>query len=262
MFLPGDVPMRKLVLAISIIALGVSAASAADLETHPYAPVPMIAAGWDWSGFYAGLNAGYGSSHNCWDLVSTAGTFVGAEGCHNATGAIAGGQAGYRTQIYGWVFGLEAQVDWSGMNGSRVSNAFFFAAPGDAINRTRIDVFGLFTGQVGYAWGNTLLYFKGGAAVLTGRYNDVFAGSGVIGVTAQDTRAGGTAGAGIEFSFAPNWSFGVEYDHLFMGNRTVGFSSTGIVPGLTAPTDRIRQDVDLVSARINYVFGGPSIAKY
>jgi outer membrane immunogenic protein len=253
--------MRKLALAISIIALGASAAAGADLEAHPYTPVPMIAAGWDWSGFYAGANAGYGSSRNCWDLITT-GTFVGSEGCHNATGAVAGVQAGYRTQSYGWVFGLEAQGDWAGLNGSRVSNAFSFAAPGDAINRTRIDALGLFTGQVGYAWGHTLFYLKGGAAVLGGRYNDVFAGSSVVGVTAQETRVGGTAGAGIEYGFAPNWSFGVVYDHLFMGSRTVGFSSTGIVPGLTVPTDRIRQDVDLVTARINYVFGGPSIAKY
>ena len=34
-----------------------------------------------------------------------------------------------------------------------------------ATNRTRIDAFGLFTGQIGYAWNNALLYVKGGAAV-------------------------------------------------------------------------------------------------
>jgi outer membrane immunogenic protein len=60
----------------------------------------MTAAGWDFSGFYAGLNGGYGSSRNCYNLVTAPGVFV-ADGCLNATGAVAGGQAGYRTQIYG-----------------------------------------------------------------------------------------------------------------------------------------------------------------
>jgi outer membrane immunogenic protein len=252
--------MRKLALALPIMLLAASAASAADLEARPYSQSPMIAPGWDWSGFYAGLNAGYGTSNNCWDLA-TGGTFVG-DGCHKATGAVAGGQAGYRTERNGWVFGLEAQADWSGLNGSRVSNAFFFAAPGDAINRTRIDVFGLLTGQVGYAWSHTLVYLKGGAAVLTGRYTDVFAPSGLVGVTASQNRFGEAVGAGIEYGFAPNWSFGVEYDHLFMGTQNFAFSTTGNVAVAAAPTDRIRQDIDLVTARINYVFGGPSIAKY
>ena len=254
--------MQKLFLAVSLIGLTTSAASAADLDVHPYRQTPMIAAGWDWSGFYVGANAGYGSSRNCFDLVTTAGAFVGAEGCQNATGAVAGLQAGYRTQSYGWVFGIEGQGDWSGLRGSQVSNAFFFTAPGDAVNRTRIDALALFTGQVGYAWGRTLLYLKGGGAFVGVRYNDTIAGSGVVGVTAQANRLGEAAGAGIEFGFAPNLSFAVEYDHLFMGRQTLSFSNAGNVPGLAAPTDRIRQDVDLITARVNYVFGGPSLSKY
>ncbi len=31
--------------------------------------------------------------------------------------------------------------------------------------------FGLFTGQVGYAWNNALLYVKGGAAVVADKYD-------------------------------------------------------------------------------------------
>ena len=35
-----------------------------------------------------------------------------------------------------------------------------------------MDAFGLFTGQIGYAWNNTLVYVKGGAAVISDR-NDI-----------------------------------------------------------------------------------------
>ena len=87
------------------------------------------------------------------------------EGCHDATGGTAGGQIGYRWQAGTWVFGLEAQGNWADLSGSNTSLVF-----GATDNRSRIDAFGLFTGQIGYAWNNVLLYVKGGAAVTDDRY--------------------------------------------------------------------------------------------
>ena len=84
-------------------------------------------------------------------------------------------------------------------------------------------------------------------------------GGALAGVTDDDTRCGGTIGAGLEYAFAPNWSVGVEYNHLFMQDRTYNFTTPG---GVAFGVDRIRQDVDLVTARLNYKFGGPVIAKY
>ena len=83
---------------------------------------------------------------------------------------------------------------------------------------------------------------------------------------AERTRWGGTVGTGFEYGFAPNWSVAIEYDHLFMGNRDLTFTSAGVLAGIPAGavfrTDSIRQDVDMVTARINYRFGGPLIARY
>jgi Outer membrane protein beta-barrel domain len=110
------------------------------------------------------------------------------------------------------VFGVDAQGDWAGLSGSNAS----ILAPGD-LNRSRMDAFGLFTGQVGYAWNTTLLYLKGGAAVVADR-NDILAGGAVVATAPGDNRWGGTVGAGVEYSFVPNWSVAVEYDHLFIGN--------------------------------------------
>ena len=64
---------------------------------------------------------------------------------------------------------------------------------------------------------------------------------------------------GLEYAFAPNWSVGVEYNHLFMQDRTYNFTTPA---GAAFGADRIRQDVDLVTARLNYRFGGPGISKY
>ena len=62
--------MKKILLAtVGLLALGIAApASAADLPARTYskAPPPMMAVIYDWSGFYMGLNGGWGSSHKCW----------------------------------------------------------------------------------------------------------------------------------------------------------------------------------------------------
>jgi outer membrane immunogenic protein len=251
--------MKKLLLGAFVVTVlnFAGPASAADLAARPYtkAPPMPVAAVYNWTGFYIGANGGWGSSHKCWDFTTPAGVFVANEGCHDATGAVAGGQIGYRWQASNWVFGVEAQGDWADLKGSNTSLVF---AP--FVNASRIRAFGLFTGQLGYAWNNVLLYVKGGAAVTADRFHVDTAIGGVLAATAgSDNRWGGAVGAGLEFGFAPGWSAAIEYDHLFMQDRLITFTDT---TGAFFSTDRIHQDVDLVTARINYRFGGPVVAKY
>jgi len=257
--------MKKILLVTaSLIALGAAApAMAADLAARPYTKAPpMIAAVYDWSGFYIGANGGWGSSRKCWDAVAANGAFLANEGCHDATGGTIGGQVGYRWQAGTWVFGVEAQGNWADFKGSNVS----LFVPATNIN-SKVDAFGLFTGQVGWAANNVLLYVKGGAAVTADRFRvNANAGNVLAATTNDDTRWGGVIGVGLEYGFAPNWSVGIEYDHMFMQDRTYTFVSNGALPAVGAAgtlfNERIRQDVDLVTARLNYKFGGPIVAKY
>ncbi|MDE2472413.1 MAG: porin family protein, partial [Bradyrhizobium sp.] len=198
--------MKKFLLGtVGLVALGMAAgpASAADLAARPVytkAP-PMVAPVYDWTGFYIGANGGWGSSHNCWDLTTAGGTFVGSEGCHDSNGGTIGGQIGYRWQANQFVFGLEAQGNWADFSGSNTS--LLFATDVDS---TRINSFGLFTGQIGYAWNNALLYVKGGAAVTDTHFDILSPGGAFLAGTGDLTRWGGTVGVGIEYGFAPNWS--------------------------------------------------------
>ncbi len=238
------------------LSLGlVNAASAADMAARPYTKAPpMMVAMYNWGGFYVGANGGWASSHKCWDFAGTVAAPLAvnqAEGCHDATGGVIGGQIGYNWQAGSWVFGLEAQGDWADLSGRNVS---LFAPT--FTNRSRIDGIGLFTGRVGYAWNNALLYVKGGAAVVSDRYNYYLTTAAVDTGTASETRWGGTVGVGLEYGFTPNWSVGVEYNHIFLDARNIAFASP------TQTVDRIHQDVDMVTARINYRFGGPVVARY
>ncbi|MCP3370728.1 outer membrane protein [Bradyrhizobium cajani] len=257
--------MNKILIgAIGVVALSLSApANAADLAARPYtkAPAPMIAAIYDWSGFYVGINGGGGSSHKCWDFISpTLGVNV-ADGCHNAVGGTVGGQFGYRWQSANWVFGLEGQGNWADFSGDNIGTFNTLLR-----NRSKIEAFGLFTGQVGYAWNNVLFYVKGGGAVVADRYRGYDVVTGLEFDRASETRWGGTVGAGVEFGFAPNWSLGIEYDHIFLGNRNLTFTGSGnfinAPIGAVTRSERISQDVDIGLVRVNYRWGGPVIAKY
>src|ERR1700712_2553860 len=118
--------MNKLLLAaVGVMTMGLSVpASAADLAARPYTKAPpMIAAVYDWSGFYIGANGGWGSSHNSWDANSPL-FATGPEGSHDASGGTVGGQVGYRWQAGTFVFGLEAQGNWADFKGSNVSTLF------------------------------------------------------------------------------------------------------------------------------------------
>jgi outer membrane immunogenic protein len=138
------------------------------------------------------------------------------------------------------VFGLEAQGNWADFQGSNVA---CLAAP--AVNRSKIDAFGPVHGQVGYAANNVLFYVKGRCcgdrqplrrACLPARCS----------IAPSRPRWGATVGAGVEYAFAPNWSVGVEYNHLFMQDRSYTFTARG---GAFFSAERVRQDVDLVTAR-------------
>ena len=257
--------MKKFWLgATALVAISIAApASAADLGRPYTKAAPMMAAMYDWSGFYVGLNGGGGWSHKCWDLVNDGfGPILPAEadGCHDATGGTFGGQIGYRWQSAAFVYGLEAQGNWADFQGDNIA-----LTDATARNHSKIDAFGLFTGQVGYAWNNVLLYVKGGAAVTNDKYSGIDIPTNVAFDTASETRWGAVIGVGGEYSFTPNWSIGLEYDHMFMGTRDISFYSTGAfgVPvGTFSGIESIKQDVDMVTVRVNYRWGGPVIAKY
>jgi outer membrane immunogenic protein len=251
--------MKKVLLgAVGLLAACASSPTfAADMavKAAPMAPLPMV---YNWTGFYIGANGGWGSSHNCWDFapaVLVGGVLVTGDGCRDRSGGLFGGQAGYRWQTGQFVFGLEAQGDWADLNSSRR----LLLAPTISTG-TKTDGIGLFTAQLGWAWNAALLYVKGGAAVTSNSFTIFDTATGLGLASASATRWGGTLGVGFEYGFAPNWSIGAEYDHLWMGNANNSFSVVDPrIAGIV--NNRISQDVDMFTLRLNYRFGGYGLGK-
>ena len=262
---------RFLLGAVGLVAMA-APALAADLPARVYKTPTMTAVVYDWSGLYLGGNGGWGSSHNCWGITNNLlapGAPVGpvnptaAEGCSTGSGAMGGGQVGYRWQASSYVFGVEVQGDWASLKGS----SFSLFSPPTNVNASTINGLGLFTGQVGYAIDNVLFYVKGGGALTSDRYFGLVARGGAAYDQAGEQRWGGAAGAGFEYGFAQNWSAALEYDHVFKGTHSVNLYAPGTL-GLPATggglsrTDNIGQNVDMVTVRVNYRWGGPLVAKY
>ena len=238
--------MKKLVLAASILAASTASTFAADLAARPYTKAPpVVAAMYDWSGFYIGMNGGWGQSSTRYDWANF---LVRSD---DASGGTVGGQIGYNWQAGSWVFGLEAQGNWADLTRSYVDPF----DPRWSVGTT-VDAIGLFTGRVGYAANNVLFYVKGGAAVANNSYWAALNNIDFINVS--NTRWGASVGAGLEWGFTPNWSFGVEYNHLFLGDTTYNWTNANWLYTSVG----IRQDIDLVTARINYRFGGPGMTRY
>jgi outer membrane immunogenic protein len=259
--------MKKFLLG-TVLALGMIApAVAADLPARTYTKAPAVfpVAVYDWTGFYIGINGGGGWSHKCWDVTNILGVTLPlalAEGCHDASGGVVGGQIGYRWQMASWVFGLEGAGEWANLRGSNAS----ILLPGNIFNVTnqsKINALGFFTGSVGMAWNNVLLYVKGGGAVASDKYYGYFTVNNFAIDNASETRVGGVIGAGLEFGLTPNILLGVDYQHAFMGSKSVTFAPN--VPIVGFPVSRmenVRQDIDVVTARLSYKFGGPVVARY
>ena len=70
-FLWGASVKKILSVVVALAACSLAApALAADLAARPYTKASMIAAVYDWSGFYIGLNGGGGWSGKCWDKAT------------------------------------------------------------------------------------------------------------------------------------------------------------------------------------------------
>jgi outer membrane immunogenic protein len=230
--------MRRftLALAAATVALGVTAASAADLGQRPvYKAQPAPVAIYNWSGFYIGGHAGY-----AWGREEITDNITGVTGATDPSGFLAGAQVGYNWQVGQWVFGIEGDWSWTNADGST-------AIPG-AIVTSEHNWYGTATARLGYAVDNWLWYVKGGAAWADADYS-------IAGVSVGETRSGWTIGGGLEYGLTPNWSAKLEYNYLDFGKDSIAAPI-----GVQADTQ-----VHLFKAGLNYRFDwgkAPVVARY
>jgi outer membrane immunogenic protein len=247
--------MHKLVVAIATFAT-IASTSALAVDLPVKAPPPLPTSVYSWTGWYAGLNAGYAwSDHAPIDVVGTpnfasvlngapqglAGAVAGATTSipvGNGRGFIVGSQVGYNYQFKNVVAGLEADIQGlSGIGSGTTANTVPFPGfPPLVINTTittakSVDWLGTVRGRLGVIIAPTILaYATGGLAYgeakadinfmqqVSGAPNcTVCAPYGFRGTGTGQTRTGYALGAGVEWVVASQWTGKLEYLHYDLG---------------------------------------------
>lgn len=168
--------MKKISIALTLLLLGSSSSIAADMAVKAR-PLPAPVA--SWTGFYAGVNAGYG-----WGNASSVNTPIDSASqlffafpqagfgptdfntSFRQKGAVAGGQAGYNWQFgTGGVAGIEVDLQYADIHGSGFARSPVFFGVFEATSERRLQWFGTVRGRLGFlATPNLLLYGTGGLA--------------------------------------------------------------------------------------------------
>jgi outer membrane immunogenic protein len=258
--------MRKLIAAPFIANLAAVAfaipALAADLPAREYAKSPPIVPPvpyYDWSGFYIGGNVGGSWGHASSTNTALDGTFV-SSGSRNDSAVIGGGQIGYNFMVAPhFLLGAEADVQGSSSRSSVTS------PDGSNSFASRLDDFGTVRGRAGFTADNWLFYGTGGFAWSQGSVTrtqitavasvpPIPAAAGTV-ETANNTRTGWAAGAGIEYGITPNWTVRAEYLYLDLG------SVTSVFP-LSNRQQTTSANMSIARIGVNYKFGGPVVARY
>jgi outer membrane immunogenic protein len=258
-----------------ILAAGIAAAAfcsapafAADMPVKaPPAPI------FTWTGFYLGVDGGYGWGSSDPTALSfqeffpagvlvSSGTFgPGLQNKGRLSGGFGGGTAGYNWQSGAIVFGLEGDINAASITGtsdcSTTYGGIFGPAPGTSICHNKLTFLATAAGRLGWAVDHALFYVKGGGA--WGNFQHDAAGqvtnpTGPWLASTRDDRAGYTIGGGIEYAFWGNWSAKVEYDYMGFGTKNLNMAFQKPANATFVINVNDRETVQVIKVGLNYRF--------
>jgi outer membrane immunogenic protein len=265
-------------LALAALASAILCAQACPGAANP------VQRTFSWTGFYAGLDAGYG-----WDAgsisrnptvqlnypVAFANNGIPASSDVSANGVLGGIHGGYNLQANRIIFGIETDIAYSGLRGSNTSAGRSGTGPGAVTITTtenkKLAWFGTLRGRIGaLATPSVLAYATGGLAygevssstttsvpeaVFTGGCSGAFAGNFFCSSGSfAGWRAGWTIGAGVETSLGDRWSARAEYLYYDLGQVSYMNHSTIVLPGTAVMQTDTRFDGHIVRLGLSYKF--------
>jgi outer membrane immunogenic protein len=253
-------------VSILLVALTCTPSWAADLPVK----IPISRMIYSWTGFYAGLNAGYNEMRT----VPTT-TFTDPDGVigpiidagvlllpkpQNGFGFTGGGQIGYNFQTGIWLVGIESDLSGSTAKSSETTTGT--TSPFTPIIATtltqRLNVLGTTRARLGVVSNNVMFYGTGGLAY--GHVEDSLFIRNTDDPTQNFSSArsgmqvGWTAGAGVEVGI-DRWTAKFEYLYYDLGNRSsVALPSDSVgLPGSFATLDQSTRG-QILRVGMNYRF--------
>ncbi len=237
--------MKRIVLSLFAATAMTAAASAADLPRR--AQPAYIAPVFTWTGFYAGLNAGYGffNDENLDGVYSnnkSEGGFVG------------GGQFGYNYQMGSIVLGLEADIQYASLSRKAFDSAYTRYGYVDGEFKNEVSWYGTVRPRIGFVPMDRLMIFVTGGLAYGQVENSVSVvarnGSYNAQESKDDTRIGWTVGAGAEYAVTNNITVRGEYAYVDLGSKDQAFFAGREIPAYLSTNNNFH----VVRAAVNYKF--------
>lgn len=213
--------MNKIAFVAIAGLFSTSTAFAADLGIVQQSAPAAYTSAYDWTGFYAGANAGYG-----WAEIENSGVTF-----DDINGVFGGVQVGYNYDFGGFVLGLEGDI--------QLSDISYSETLGGVSAEVGIDYFGTVRARAGLAVDRFLPYVTAGVAWARGSGST---SAGGVSAKVEDNFVGWTVGGGVEYAVTDKISIKGEY--LYTDFGTADFD-TGFDIGLTS---------HVVRAGVNFKF--------
>src|SRR5712691_657959 len=209
----------------------------------------------DWTGFYLGANAGYGLGRKPAALDGLPGFAIGQRIYLQPHGSLGGLQTGYNWQNGNWVFGTEADFQWTDQD-TRICIGVcgpLFRIPIEQ----RLPWFATVRGRIGYASGPLLFYYTGGVAFGEEKTRINETNVNQAGDFRFDqSKTGWTIGSGVEAAVGGHWTAKIEYLYVDFGRVSCGYIFDG-----TAHTYHNDIHDHIFRAGLNYHFGPATSAQ-
>jgi len=235
-------------------------AIAADMNNMPMNSVPMKAAAapvYQWSGCYAGINAGGGASASNVTTTVGPGTFLlggdpaevtnDGTGSANTSNVLGGGQGGCNWQSGTVVVGLEGDFDYFRSNSNFFNDTNMLPTSGNTFvigQMLTTNYLATVRPRIGIAADRNFAYITGGVAFTDASYTESYAdsGGGVGSATTSKSLTGWTAGAGWEYAWTDHWT--IKFEYLYSAFPTT--SVNGVITGPGGLSNPLHGSADLV----------------
>ena len=238
-------------LIVAMPAIGLAGAAQAD----GYAPRAAYVAPSNWTGIYAGINAGWMWSDYDWAFAPPIGGAAHQAYSMSTDNGFVGVHGGYQHQFGVIVVGVEGSYQLG--HGEFAREAGFGNNPCcDSLVRMRS--LATVGPRVGFAQSNWMVYATGGWAFADIESKGLTVPGGAAFFPARADHSGWFIGGGVELLVGKNAFIGVEYKHISMETeRHCAGPPIGTCLGAAgAFVDRdISADADVVTARLSFKWG-------
>ena len=248
-----------LTAAAALLAGSLTAASAADMALKAPPPVPV---GYDWTGWYGGVNGGGLWGDSRWRFLNAplaADTFVSPEYEQGFVGV----HGGFLHQFRGWnmgglglVIGLDhsALMPTDNYNNSAICPNVLF--------NCQAKIESLFTtgGVLGLAWDRFMISARGGWAGGNVNTRTTIIATNVMFDQTRQWHNGWYVGGAIDWVFyqtkGTSWIIGAEYQHVDLGEER-----HFIIPSVITPfvTRDVNTTTDVIKGKLTVKFDGPPL---